>query len=166
MNHRSKLNNRKVSEYPWLNLHYDRKRARTLNLVTEAVKLLISNNKPVTLSSISITTKELDPEGKGLHPNTIRSNPEAYCVYTENSITYKKNYQLKNRKKPSMKKMENQNFSNIKIDRDLNLVSSRYKKWSKEELINRLIAAEQYIAENNSKWVDKQFENYFNKDTY
>ncbi|WP_180320085.1 hypothetical protein [Peribacillus loiseleuriae] len=35
-----------------------------------------------------------------------------------------------------------------------------YKKMSKEELVNRLIAAEEYIVENNQKWLYKQFEDY------
>jgi hypothetical protein len=31
---------------------------------------------------------------------------------------------------------------------------------SEDELINRLIVAEQYIVDNNQKWVYEQFENY------
>ncbi|RID87374.1 hypothetical protein D1970_05480 [Mesobacillus zeae] len=53
-----------------------------------------------------------------------------------------------------------QNFENIKTDRDLAALQIRYKKMSKAELINRLIAAEQYIVDNNQKWVYEQFENY------
>lgn len=36
----------------------------------------------------------------------------------------------------------------------------KYMKLSKKELAQRLILAEQYIAENNSKWVANYFEMY------
>lgn len=49
-------------------------------------------------------------------------------------------------------------FRKIKPNRNLENTHRKYMKLSKKELIQRLINAEQYISENNSKWVTKHFE--------
>lgn len=36
----------------------------------------------------------------------------------------------------------------------------KYMKLTKEELVQRLILAEEYIAENNTKWVTSFFESF------
>ncbi|AVK87014.1 hypothetical protein C3943_15340 [Lysinibacillus sp. B2A1] len=63
-------------------------------------------------------------------------------------------------KKKNKKTISTENFENIKPNRNLVALQSRYKNLTKEELVNRLIAAEEYIVENNQKWLYKQFEDY------
>jgi hypothetical protein len=74
----SNLLNKKCS---WLEDHYLERKKRTLELVIKSVDLLISKKRPVTLSNISQISKEIDPEGKGIHPNSIRVNSEAHTYY-------------------------------------------------------------------------------------
>ncbi|WP_434750730.1 hypothetical protein [Paenibacillus amylolyticus] len=52
------------------------------------------------------------------------------------------------------------NFSQIKLDRNLNTVRLRYQQMTKEQLIERLISAEQYIARSTEAWLEKQFESF------
>jgi hypothetical protein len=43
------------------------------------------------------------------------------------------------------------------FSRDIENVRKRYRKMTKEELIEKLIQAEQYIAENHENWIVEQF---------
>lgn len=49
-------------------------------------------------------------------------------------------------------------FRKVKPNRNVDNAQRKYMKLSKKELVQRLILAEQYIAENNSKWVANYFE--------
>lgn len=51
-------------------------------------------------------------------------------------------------------------YTHIKIDRDVQRVKGRYMKMSKLELVELLIQAEQYIAEQNKTWIKTQFESF------
>ncbi|MGE6599642.1 hypothetical protein [Bacillus proteolyticus] len=51
-------------------------------------------------------------------------------------------------------------FHKIKPNRNLNNLQKKYMKLSKKELAQRLILAEEYIAENNTKWVSSYFESF------
>ncbi|PIJ96303.1 hypothetical protein CTN02_19740 [Lysinibacillus sphaericus] len=64
--------------------------------------------------------------------------------------------QQRKNKKP----ISTENFENIKPNRNLVALQNRYKNLTKEDLINRLIAAEEYIIDNNQKWLYKQFKDY------
>ncbi|QTB24798.1 hypothetical protein J2D51_13100 [Lysinibacillus sphaericus] len=64
--------------------------------------------------------------------------------------------QQRKNKKP----ISTENFENIKPNRNLVALQNRYKNLTKEDLISRLIAAEEYIVENNQKWLYKQFIDY------
>ena len=48
----------------------------------------------------------------------------------------------------------------ISSERDVNIAKKRYTQLSKEELVNRLIAVEKYVAENQERWVTNQFEQF------
>ncbi len=48
----------------------------------------------------------------------------------------------------------------ISSERDVNFAKRRYLQLSKEELVNRLIAVEKYIAENQERWLTNQFEQF------
>lgn len=149
---------------PWLEDLYREKKERTVNLVKKSVDFLISEKLPVTLTNISQISKHIDPEGNGVHPNTVRTNTIAHSYYSKHSTSYKKVINRRGKKSTHRNNFKNYNFENIKADRDLQTVHERYKKMTKQEIINRLIAAEQYIVENNEKWVQDQF-NLYIKDT-
>ena len=46
------------------------------------------------------------------------------------------------------------------LNRNLDNLRRKYMKLTKEELVKRLILAEEYIAENNTKWVSNYFESF------
>lgn len=48
----------------------------------------------------------------------------------------------------------------ILSERDVNIAKKRYIQLSKEELVNRLIAVENYVVENQERWVTNQFEQF------
>lgn len=48
----------------------------------------------------------------------------------------------------------------LKPNRNLDNLHRKYMKLSKQELAQRLIFAEQYISENENKWVKTQFESF------
>ncbi|OXM85660.1 hypothetical protein CF651_14875 [Paenibacillus rigui] len=51
-------------------------------------------------------------------------------------------------------------FKNIKLDRDIERVKRRYHQLTKSELVELLVNAEQYIAEQNRTWIKTQFESF------
>lgn len=68
-------------EPTWLAKTYESKKNRTFLLGKQAIDSLIQNGERVSYRSISAKSKELDIDGKGIHPNTIKSNPELHLYY-------------------------------------------------------------------------------------
>ncbi|MFI8716060.1 hypothetical protein [Brevibacillus brevis] len=136
---------------------YTPKKKRSLELAEAAVRTLKERNQKVTIQSIHEVSKEIDPKGNGLHRNTITGNPDVYAVYTENR-TYSKNVQVNARTTQSSLPRYEQFLKRLKRDRDLALVRNRYKRLTKQELINRLIQCEQYVAESRHQWLLEQFQ--------
>src|SRR5690606_11825472 len=114
----------------------------------QAIDLLIKRGKPVTYSNAADISKEIDLEGKGIHPNTIRTNEQLYEYYKQHSITYKQKMNGQNKKTNYDVTVDEINFRKIKSNRNLKNVHRKYMKLSKKELVQLLISAEQYIAEN------------------
>ncbi|WP_290416006.1 hypothetical protein [Paenibacillus polymyxa] len=132
---------------------------RTIKLGMRSIDHLLSESVDVTFSNIARKSKAIDPEGRGIHQNTIRTNTELYEYYKKNSKTYKKAKNTR-RKKEVTEDFSKTDFSHIKLDRDLQTVRIRYKQMTKAQLIDRLISAEQYIANSNNVWLIKQFESF------
>jgi hypothetical protein len=151
------LNKKKVSK-DWLDKKvYAPKKKRSIELAKEAILILNRRNINVTIQNIHEVSKEIDSEGKGLHRNTIRTNSEVYALYLENRThqrTGRSNGQLSLTHKETYK----QYLKHIKRDRDLSQVKNRYKRLTKQELINRLIHCEQYVAETRDQWLLEQFQ--------
>ncbi|AKJ62374.1 hypothetical protein BHL12_11305 [Bacillus cereus] len=81
-------------------------------------------------------------------------------MYNQHSKTHK---QKKNSKNNTFKRSisyEDIEFHKIKLNRNLDNLRRKYMKLTKEELVKRLILAEEYIAENNTKWVSNYFESF------
>lgn len=147
-----------TKEKSWLKESHQKRRNRSVEIGKQVIDLLIKNGAKVTYSNVSKISKEIDPEGKGIHPNTIRTNETLHEYYKQHSLTYKQKVNSKNAKSNIDTDMEDTDFRKIKPNRSVENVQRKYMKLSKKELVHRLFLAEQYIAENNSKWVTKHFE--------
>lgn len=118
---------------------------------------LIKKGIPITFANVAQWSKEVDTEGKGIHQNTIRSNDELYEYYKQNSNTFKQ----KENSKVNQNNLDlDIDFRKLKPDRNLDILHRKYMKLSKQELAQRLILAEQYISENENKWVTAHFESF------
>ncbi|PEN67160.1 hypothetical protein [Bacillus toyonensis] len=147
-----------TNDRSWLRESHEKRSNRSVKLGKQAIDLLIKKNEPVTYSTIADISKKIDPEGKRIHPNTIRTNEQLYEYYKQNSITYKQKMNDQNNKTNYNTTTDEFDFRKIKPNRNLENIHRKYMKLSKKELIQRLINAEQYISENNSKWGTKHFE--------
>ncbi|KEZ49899.1 hypothetical protein [Metabacillus indicus] len=148
------------NEPVWLKDSHLRRSNRSIELGKQAINQLINKGEPITYTAIAEQSKEIDPEGKGIHPNTIRTNEQLYEYYKQHSKTHK---QKRNRKNPVFNRSINSNdwgFSKIKTGRNPDNLKRKYMKLTKAELVQRLILTEEFIAENNTKWVASYFESF------
>lgn len=141
---------------PWLNEYQDRRRLRTIELTKMGINTLLAKGEKITYSSLSEITKRLDPEGKGLHPNTIKTNADAHNYFSQHKQR-RGQYQRKNFSSLEF------DFENIKMTRNKQRVINRFMRMTKSELAERLFAAEQYIAENRETWIVEQFKAFENE---
>ena len=146
-----------TNDRQWLKKTHQKRSNRSVELGKQAIDLLVKKGKPVTYTNVADISKEIDPEGNGIHPNTIRTNEQLYDHYKQHSLTYKQKENSKNVKFTLNTDMDI-DFRKLKPNRSIENAQRKYMKLSKKELVQRLILAEQYIAENNSKWVANYFE--------
>lgn len=145
-------------KHQWLDKVHQQRKKRSVSIGIQTIDFLVTQGIPVTYHNISQHSKQFDTQGKGIHPNTIKRNDELYTYYKKHSKTYKVN---KVRKKPTMPPIfDESSLRKISPKRDINVVKTKYMKLSKEELVNRLIAVEQYVAENQKRWVANHFEQF------
>jgi hypothetical protein len=142
------------TDRPWLKESDMKRQQRSLELGKKAINMLVAMGVSVTLSAIQAASKEIDPAGKGIHSNTVKTNPELFECYKQYSKTYAKKHKMPPVQTNSGMQVD---FMRIDPNRNLTLVRNRYSKFSKAELIGRLIAAEQFIADNHSKWTRNLF---------
>ncbi|MFJ8260645.1 hypothetical protein ACIQ4I_01615 [Rummeliibacillus sp. NPDC094406] len=142
----------------WLDKVHQQRKERSVSIGIETIEYLIKQGIPVTYHNISQHSKQFDTQGKGIHPNTIKSNDELYTYYKKHSKTFKVNRVRKKLKTPP--KFDESSIRKISTNRNIDVVKKKYMKFSKEELVNKLIAVEQYIAENQSRWVANHFEQF------
>lgn len=144
----------------WLKEVHESRSQRSLLLGKKAIDLLVKQNLSVTLKNISEKSKEIAPEGKGIHPNTIRTNEQLYKYYKQHSKTYKQKENRKNIKQNRSVTIKDIDFRKVNPNRNEDNVRRKYMKLSKRELVQRIIQAEQYIAENNINWIRNHFERF------
>ncbi|MFJ7980112.1 hypothetical protein ACIQ1D_07410 [Lysinibacillus xylanilyticus] len=147
------------NERPWLTENHKRRSERAIRIGKETIDQLIKKGVPITYSNVAKWSKEVDFEGKGIHANTIRTNEQLYNYYKQHSKTFK---QKGNSKGSEQHKNSDFaiDFRRLKPDRNLEILHRKYMKLSKQELVQRLIQTERYIAENENKWVSSQFESF------
>jgi hypothetical protein len=131
---------------------YAPKRERTFELVQQSVDALLRRKERISLASIMLTSKEVDPEGRGISESAILGNDQARAYY-ERHRTWKSS-----RKKPiSPTKIPLPSVSgSIKPDRNEQHARQRYLRMSKEALVERLIVVERTYAEARECWLSQQ----------
>ena len=142
----------------WLDKVHQQRKDRSLTIGIQTIDFLVEQGVPVTYNNISEHSKVVDEKGKGIHQNTIKRNEELHSYYQKHSRTYKVKI---TRKKPVIPStFDEESLRRISSKRDVNIAKKRYTQLSKEELVNRLIAVEKYVAENQERWVTNQFEQF------
>ncbi|MCY9659509.1 hypothetical protein P5G65_23675 [Paenibacillus chondroitinus] len=136
---------------PWLEVEYKEKKQRTYNTGKQAIDELVKQGKRVSYRSIEATSKMLDPSGKGIHANTVKTNEALYQYYLRFSRLRKT---IKSQTKVTV------SYQHLKVGRDLSQVRRRYMNLSRQELADRLIQAEEYIAEQQTKRNKSRFEQF------
>jgi len=142
----------------WLDKVHQQRKNRSVLIGIKTIEFLVSKGIPVTYHNISDHSKAFDDEGKGIHINTIKRNEELYEHYKKHSRTYKVKNARKKPEKPSI--FDESTLRRISPERDLTNARKKYMQLSKDELVNRLIEVEQYVAENQQRWVINQFEQF------
>jgi hypothetical protein len=68
---------------------------RTVRLTRQAINVLQTGKRTVTLAAIAETTRAVDETGQGLMPTTILRNPEAAQLFRQHSPAYQAKQQAK-----------------------------------------------------------------------
>jgi hypothetical protein len=146
-----------TNEMEWLQASYDERKNRSLGLGIKAIDVLIKEGKLISYRKVSDKSKEIDPDGIGIHPNTIRKNQELHNHFLKHCTT-----KVFKPRGPSHKSLDDnlEAFKHIKQDRDVDRVRQRYMKYTKPELVDQLIRMEQYIAHQNKHWLKNEFEKF------
>jgi hypothetical protein len=146
------------NDRPWLHTVHEKKKDRSFQLGKTTIDVLVQEGIPVTLKNIHEKSSELDSTGKGIHPNTVSSNDQLYEYYKQFSKTYK---QKQTKKSPPTINLTNETvLIRLNSERDLTHVRQKYMKLSKHELVERLIQAEQFIANNHNNWSAQLFDKF------
>ncbi|MHA6484240.1 hypothetical protein ACX1C1_20310 [Paenibacillus sp. strain BS8-2] len=145
------------NELSWLQVRYEQRKNRSVELGINAIDKLVKDNNPVSYRTVSELTRELDPDGEGIHPNTIRKNSELHDYFVRHRTA--KPYKPRKR---AVKQLldEMDSFKQIKINRDLERVRQRYMQSTKAELVEHLIRLELYVAQQNQIWLKNEFEKF------
>lgn len=122
-----------------------------------AINSLLKDGKVISYRSVALRSKEIDPEGKGIHPNTVKSNEDLYSYYLEHCSSTNCTLERRDKRKIII---DDSMYRSIKLGRDIESVKKRYSRLSKRELISLLINAEQYIAGQNQIWLKNEFEKF------
>ena len=136
---------------PWLKEKvYGPKRRRTVELVKKSVDSLANDRKRISLSALSARSKKLDPDGRGVSETAILNNEEAR-VYYEQHRSWKASA---GNRPPALKLIGLSVTAEIKGDRDAARVRYKYLKWTKAELVARLLAVENTHAVLQERWLE------------
>lgn len=132
---------------------YEPKKARTLDLVRQAIQVLRQNGQRVSLAAISRTTKEIDPERQGVSESAVLTNPDAYAHYKQHSTQ-------RPRPKPGVPTPRSTSPVSppVRPNRDTARVRQRYLRLAKVDLADRLLTLEGAYRELHDRWLEAQDE--------
>ncbi|SDT53988.1 hypothetical protein SAMN05444162_4855 [Paenibacillaceae bacterium GAS479] len=146
-----------ANDREWLESLYDKKRSRSYEFGVKAITVLLNEGKTVSYRTVAQRSKEIDPDGRGIHQNTITNNKELHDYFLQFSTT--KTY--KPRKKANKSLLDDLDaFKHIKLDRDVERVRQRYMQLTKSDLVELIIRMEQYISHQNKNWLKNEFEKF------
>ncbi len=141
--------------HPWLEEKvYARLRQRTVDLVKQSVDQLRLDKRRISLATIAAKSKELDPEERGISESAILDNQEARAYYEQH-----RSWRGSPRKRAQpLAAAQTAEPLSVKPGRDEQRVRQRYRRMSKDVLVERLITAERTAAEQRERWVSQQDE--------
>jgi hypothetical protein len=132
---------------PWLKEKvYGPKRRRTVELVKRSVDSLVDDRKRISLSALSARSKEIDPGGRGVSETAILNNEEARAHYEQH-----RSWKRGARSRPRV--LEPTGVT-IVTKGDAARVRCRYLKWTKAELVARLLSVENTHAVLQERWLE------------
>jgi hypothetical protein len=132
---------------------YAPKKQRTMDLVKRSIESLLKERQRISLASIATISKTLDPTGQGVSESAVLNNEEARTLY-EQHRTWKGSL----RRSPSTPRKIKATQVLTKVDRDEEQARQRYLRFSKAELVDRLLAAEYTYAKQEQRWLSQQDE--------
>lgn len=139
--------------HPWLETSvYEPLRQRTISLVKQSVDALLAGKHRVSLSTIALKSKELDPEHRGISESAILDNQEARAYYEQHRSW--RSSQWKPTKPSSSVLVPSPRL--VKSGRDELRVRQRYLRMGKDALVERLITTERLMAEQRERWLGHQ----------
>jgi hypothetical protein len=133
---------------------YEPLRQRTIQLVKQSVDALLKGKQRVSLSTIALKSKELDPDHRGISESAILDNQEARAYYKQYRSwrgSPKKRAKPRVLATPTSPKV-------VKPGRDEQRVRQRYLRMRKETLVERLMTVERTLAEQRERWLSQQDE--------
>jgi hypothetical protein len=133
---------------------YEPQRQRTIQLVKQSVNELLGSKQRVSLSTIALKSKELDPDHRGISESAILDNQEARAYYEQH-----RSWQgsRKRRAKPLVVASAAE-IGPVKPDRNEQRARQRYLRMSKDALVERLLAVEGFHAKERERWLTQQDE--------
>lgn len=131
---------------------YEPLRQRTIQLVRLSVDALLKDNQRVSLSTIVLKSKELDPNHRGISESAVLDNQEARAYY-EQHRTWQGN---RKRQAQPLAVASAAKGVPIKPDRNEQRTRQRYLRMSKEALVERLLSVERISAEARERWLSQQ----------
>ena len=132
---------------------YAPKKQRTLDLVQQSIQSLHKERQRISLASIAVISKTIDPTGQGVSESAVLNNEEARALY-EQYRTWKGSP----RRASNITNKVKATRISTKADRDQEQARQRYLRFSKAELVDRLLAAEYAYAEQEQRWLEQQDE--------
>lgn len=124
-----------------------------MDLVKRSIQSLLKERQRISLASIAAISKTIDPTGQGVSESAVLNNEEARTLYEQH-----RTWKGPPRHPPSTTKKVRATRISTKVDRDQEQVRQRYLRFSKAELVDRLLAAESTYAEQEHRWLEQQDE--------
>ncbi len=121
---------------------YDARRRRTIDLVTTSIEALRADRLVVSLASIARRSRSLDQSGRGVSETAILRNPEARALYQAHRTAAGRGH----RRRAASERGASPILP-TDVTRDLGRTRQRYMRLSKDELVERTLAAEQAFAQ-------------------
>jgi len=135
-------------------LVYEPLRQRTVQLVRQSADALLKDKQRVSLSTIALKSKELDPDHRGISESAILDNQEARAYYEQHRSW--RGSRKKQTKPPVGAPPASPGL--VKPGRNEQRVRQRYLRMGKEALAERLITIERMVAEQQERWLSQQDE--------